>query len=112
VADSLSDSSIKVGVIDLFNITNFDKESLALSLNNYKGLVTMEEGFRGRGGLDSMMFEFIARQRLNLPLLNLGVESCYRFALGAREELHEQVGIGPKYVKESIAKFIQTLVTR
>jgi transketolase len=111
VADALNSSSIKVGVIDLFNITNFDQESLVMSLSNYKGLVTMEEGFRGRGGLDSMMFELIARQRLNLPLLNLGVEGGYRFEQGTREELHEQVGIGPKYVKESIDKFIQTLVT-
>jgi transketolase len=56
-----------------------------------------------------MMFEFIARHHLNLPLLNLGVEGGYRFELGSREELHEQVGIGPEYVKHSITNFIQSL---
>ncbi len=109
VADALLDSETTVGVVDLFDIANFDANSIASILKSYKGLVTLEEGFRGRGGVDSMMFEFIARHHLNLPLLNLGVEGGYRFELGSREELHEQVGIGPEYVKHSVATFIQSL---
>ena len=57
-----------------------------------------------------MLFEFIARHDLNLPLLNIGVEGGYRFELGSREELHEQVGIGPQYVKNSVKHFIQSVV--
>jgi transketolase len=110
VADAFSDSGHKVGVVDLFDITHFDADEMVSLLKFYKGLVTMEEGFRGRGGVDSMMFEFIARRHLNLPILNLGVEGGYRFELGTREELHEQVGIGPQYVKRSIENFIQSLL--
>lgn len=109
VADNLSESDITVGVVDLFDIANFDAHAMVSLLKSYKGIVTMEEGFKGRGGVDSMMFEFIARHHLNLPMLNLGVEGGYRFELGSREELHEQVGIGPKYVKRSVANFIQSL---
>lgn len=109
VADALSASEIDVGVVDLFDITNFDDDAMDSFLRNYKGLVTMEEGFRGRGGVDSMMFEFIARRNLNLPMLNLGVEGGYRFELGSREELHEQVGIGLQYVNRAVANFIQSL---
>lgn len=109
VADALSASGITVGVVDLFDIANFNHDAMVSLLRGYKGLVTMEEGFRGRGGVDSMMFEFIARHYLNLPLLNLGVEGGYRFELGSREELHEQVGIGSQYVKNSVAQFIQSL---
>jgi transketolase len=69
----------------------------------------MEEGFRGRGGVDSMMFEFIARRHLTLPLLNLGVQGGYRFELGSREELHEKAGIGPNYIKNAVISFIQSL---
>jgi transketolase len=64
---------------------------------------------RGRGGLDSTMFEFIARHYLNLPLLNLGVKGGYRFELGSRVELHEQVWIGTEYAKHLITNFIQSL---
>ena len=109
VANSLSASSINVGIVDLFDIANFDDKAMVSLLKNYRGLVTMEEGFRGRGGLDAMMFEFIARQNLNLSLLNLGVQGGYRFELGTREELHEQVGIGPNYIKNSVISFIQSL---
>jgi transketolase len=109
VADALSASGITVGVVDLFDIANFNDDAMVSLLRGYKGLVTMEEGFRGRGGVDSMMFEFIARHHLNLLMLNLGVEGGYRFELGSREELHEQVGIGTQYVKNSVAHFIQSL---
>jgi transketolase len=109
VADALRDSGLMVGVIDLFDIANFDADLMETLLKSYKGLVTMEEGFRGRGGIDSMMFEFIARHHLDLSLLNIGVEGGYRFELGSREELHEQVGIGPQYVKNAVTKFIQYL---
>jgi transketolase len=109
VANTLSDNGLAVGVVDLIDITNFDVDAMVTLLKSYKGLVTMEEGFRGRGGVDSMMFEFIARHHLNIPLLNIGVEGGYRFELGSREELHEQVGIGPEYVKHSVANFIQSL---
>lgn len=108
VADSFKGSSSSVGVVDLFDITNFDVKSMIELLKNYKALVTMEEGFKGRGGLDSMMFDFIARHNLKLSLLNIGVDGCYRFELGSREELHEQVGIGHRYVKNSVAKLIQS----
>ncbi len=109
VSEDLSGFGINVGVIDLFDIANFDKDAMVCLLKSYKGLVTMEEGFRGRGGIDSMMFEFIARHHLNLPMLNLGVDGRYSFELGSREELHEQVGIGLQYVKNSVTNFIQSL---
>jgi transketolase len=109
VANRLNASGLDIAVVDLFDIANFNVDAMVSLLRNYKGLVTMEEGFRGRGGLDSMMFELIARHHLKLPLLNLGVEGGYRFELGSREELHEQVGIGPHYVMNSVTNFIQSL---
>ncbi len=109
VADELSEIGIDLSVVDLFDIANFDQDQMYHLLKKYKGLVTLEEGFRGRGGVDSMMFEFIARHHLNLALLNIGVEGGYRFELGSREELHEHVGIGPQYVKDSVTAFIKSL---
>jgi transketolase len=109
VADELSEIGIHLSVVDLFDITNFDQNQMYHLLKKYKGLVTLEEGFRGRGGVDSMMFEFIARHHFTLPLLNIGVQGGYRFELGSRQELHEQVGIGPQYVKDSVTTFIQSL---
>jgi transketolase len=109
VAETLSVAGFDLGVVDLFDISNFDQDRMISLLRGYKGLVTMEEGFRGRGGIDSMMFEFIARHHLDLSLLNIGVEGGYKFELGTREELHEQVGIGTQFVSKSLTNFVRSL---
>ncbi|MGY9057911.1 MAG: transketolase C-terminal domain-containing protein [Alphaproteobacteria bacterium] len=109
VAEELAAAGHSVGVIDLFDISSFAADQLQTVLSSYAGIVTMEEGFRGRGGVDAMMFEFIARRGLTARMLNIGVEGGYRFELGSRAELHEQVGIGPQFVLSSVTNFLQSL---
>jgi transketolase len=112
VADRLAASGVNVGVIDLFDISRFSPDQLEATLAPYTGIVTMEEGFRGRGGIDSMMFEFIARRGLNTRMLNIGVEGGYRFELGTRAELHEEVGIGEITVTKNVTEFMQKISTK
>lgn len=109
VAETLNATGRSVGVIDLFDIADFAADELQALLAGYAGVVTLEEGFRGRGGVDSMMFEFIARRGLAVRMFNIGVEGEYHFELGSRTELHEQVGIGQQAVLSSVTKFIQSL---
>jgi transketolase len=109
VADELAQAGTAVGVIDLFDLSGFDAGGLRRQLALYAGLVSLEEGFRGRGGLDALLFDFIARQRLDLRMLNLGVEGDYRFELGTRDQLHEQVGIGRNAVSRSVDQFMQAV---
>ena len=109
VAERLKAIGHSVGVVDLFDIANFDAQKLQSTLSAYSGVVSMEEGFRGRGGVDAMLFEFIARRNLKLRMHNIGVEGGYRFELGSRVELHEQVGIGPAFVENSVSAFIESL---
>lgn len=109
VADSLAAAKYRVGVIDLFDISHFAADKLQAALAPYAGVVTLEEGFRGRGGVDAMLFEFIARRGLGTRMLNIGVDGVYRFDLGSRTELHEQVGIGPDVVFRNVMSFIQSL---
>jgi transketolase len=98
VADRLSSRGVKVGVIDLFDLARFSADALREELRRYQTVVSMEEGFAGRGGLDALLAEFIRKTALNIKLVNIGVEGGYRFELGTRAELHEQVGIGPDVV--------------
>lgn len=107
-ADLLADGH-KVGVIDLFDLSTFNANELYDVLSSYAGLVSFEEGFRGRGGMDSMLFEFIARRGLQLKMLNLGVEPGYQFEIGDRLDLHEIVGIGPQFALDSVRNHIDCL---
>jgi transketolase len=108
VSQALQKDGINLGVIDLFDLARFNAPSLLNVLSNYDAIISIEEGFRGRGGLDSMLFDFFAKNKLKTPYLNLGVEGGYRFELGTRQELHEQVGIGPSVVAEKIRHFLSS----
>lgn len=108
-AQILSESNIKVGVVDIFDLSIFNEKKLKRLLIKYKGVVTMEEGFSGRGGLDSMINNFIQSNKLDLKILNIGVENKYRFEIGTRESLHEKVGIGINIVLKKIDVFYETL---
>jgi len=109
VAERLAQRGVGVGVVDLFNIDGFNVSRFRAALGPYSGIVTMEEGFRGRGGLDAMMFDFVNRNAIPARILNLGVEPGYRFELGTRTELHELVGIGVEAVEKSITAFARNL---
>ncbi len=98
VADRLSALGLKVGIIDLFDLARFSAEKLRAELMRYQTVVSMEEGFAGRGGLDALLGDFIRRSALDVRLIGIGVEGGYRFELGTRAELHEQVGIGADVV--------------
>ena len=108
-AGELAGEGIQVGVIDLFDLTRFSAEAFQSALEPYAGIVSLEEGFRGRGGLDSMLFEFISRRGLSARMLNIGVAGAYSFELGTRTELHEKAGIGPQAVLNGVRTFAQSL---
>jgi transketolase len=105
VADRLLARGVKVGVIDLFDLTHFSAKRLREELLHYQTIVSMEEGFSGRGGLDALLCEFMRRVEIDVKLINIGVEGGYRFELGTRAELHEQVGIGADVVTRRLLDF-------
>lgn len=108
VARELEQKGRQVAIIDLYDLARFNKSRLKEVLSRYSAIISMEEGFSGRGGMDSLLFDFLANQNLNIPLLNIGVEPGYRFELGTRQELHEQVGIGPEVSINRIERFLQS----
>lgn len=105
VIEQLAAQGIDAGLVDLFDLARFSADELASVLEPYDGIVSLEEGFAGRGGLDAMLYDFIGHRLPGKPLLNIGVDNKYRFDLGTRQELHEIVGIGPMAVLEKIKKF-------
>ncbi len=105
VAEKLAQTGIDAGVIDLFELTQFDEKAMLAALAPYDGIVTLEEGFRGRGGMDSMMFDFAVRHDLSAKINNIGVKPAYQFELGTRASLHEHIGIGVEAVCQTVTNF-------
>jgi len=109
VAAELEKSGRNLTVVDLFNLTDFDPGALTELIGSYRALISMEEGFGGRGGVDSMLRDLLSRNGIERPLLGIGVEPGYRFELGDRITLHEQVGIGPKAAEARVRAFLERL---
>jgi transketolase len=109
VADQLAEQGMKVNVIDLFDLSRFDEEALVTCLQRARGIVSLEEGFQGAGGVDSLLFNLLSRRLSGKPFLNIGVAPHYRFELGDRQTLHEQVGIGSQAVLQKVRDFDQSL---
>lgn len=109
VAARLAEPGPGPTVIDLFDLSHFDQAALNKMLGRHRAVISMEEGFGGRGGVDSMLRDLMGRQNVERPLLSVAVEPGYRFELGDRLTLHEQVGIGPKVAEARIRTFLERL---
>ncbi len=109
VAEQLREAGEVVGIIDMFDLARFNADALAVALSGYDIIVTIEEGFSGRGGLDALLRTFTVRHCLKARMLCIGVEPAYRFDLGTRLDLHELVGIGPAAVLRAVVEMLATL---
>ncbi len=106
VAQNLREQGRSVGLIDLVDFSGLDVSALKEILEPAKSVTTLEEGFRARGGLDALIVDILRENLPGKPHLNLGVTGGYRFELGTRQELHEEVGIGEHAVLNQINGFL------
>lgn len=97
---------VNVSILDLFLMPVPDRESLIDILMRHSHVVTLEEAFVGKGGLDSYI-RYLLSDRVNSPsVTGLGLKSEYSFELGNRDELHELSGINVASVVKSVADLL------
>jgi len=106
IANFLMDRHINIGVIDFFVLKPFDEELLFKLLNEYHGVITLEEAFINKGGLDSLVSGVLDRKDCNVRLRRMGFEDAYVFDMGSREHLHKLNNLD----EESIIKVIKDLL--
>lgn len=82
-----------VGAIDLFVLEPLSEDALWTTLSRYKTIVTLEEGFVGRGGLDCLVRDLVARRGPGRRVRALGFPSRYLFEICNREALHRLCGL-------------------
>ncbi len=83
----------KPGLIDLISVKGFDQAKLIKALSPYKKVVTLEEGFIGKGGMDSAIGNLILEHDLKLKFKAMGLRDRYSFDVGSRDSLHVKSGI-------------------
>ena len=107
VADNLSKKGYSITVVDLIHLTKFNRKKIIKDIGSTNIIVTLEEGFIGRGGLDSIFLNIFNQYKIKNKYKIMGVEPDYVFEIGSREYIHELVGIGPKKVTKELIKLLK-----
>lgn len=107
VADALSREGVSIGLVDVFLLKNLSTSKLKTELSKYDILVTLEEGFIWRGGLDSLVASLTLSSKTPKPVYPLGFDDAYIFEVGDRKHLHEVAGLGVDKIVEQIKRLNQ-----
>lgn len=102
----LSSEGIQSEVIDVFRLKNPDRPVLAEKLSKHKLVISMEEAFTGKGGLDSLLLNLKNDFDLYFKFKAVGISDSYKFELGSREQLLENYQTGLKSVLGIVRKFL------
>ncbi len=89
VAEKLSMDNIKAGVIDVYFLKPFNEKLLVRYLKKYKHIITMEEAFLNKGGLDTLIENACFSNRVFVGLTKLGFGDRYVFDVGNRANLYK-----------------------
>lgn len=79
----------RLGVVDIFLLKPIDEKSLFVKLQKYKYIITLEEGFVGKGGLDSLVSNILRDYGDDIKLGSMGFNDRYLFEYGSRESLYK-----------------------
>ena len=83
-------------------LTPRDTRSLWEAIRGYRTVVSVEEGFINRGGLDSLVAQVLTEHEANIRLVRLGVNGRHLFELGGRERLHRLCGMDEEAILAAV----------
>jgi transketolase C-terminal domain/subunit len=93
VAKKLSLDNIDAAVIDVYFLKPFNEKLLIKYFSKYKHIVTMEEGFLNKGGLDTLVESACFSNRIFIGMTKLGFGDRYVFDVGNRVHLYKVNGL-------------------
>jgi len=106
VANKLADQNISIGVIDFYMLKPCNEDLFFEKIKKYTHLITLEEAFINKGGLDGLISKILNCNNSGTRLKRMGFEDRYVFDIGSREYLHKLNNLD----EESINKIIRDLL--
>lgn len=104
VAKELQADNRNIGVVDIFMLKPICEDSLFELIKKYKTIITIEEGFVNKGGLDSLISNLLRDRDIDIKLKSLGFGDNYVFKCGDREVLYRTSGFCQKDIVDIIKK--------
>jgi len=93
VVKQLESRGHKVGHIDMIKVKGFNTNQFVSALKGYDRVITLEEGFIGKGGLDAAVSTVIHENNVPVAFKALGLKDHYHFHIGSRDSLHARDGL-------------------
>ncbi|MGE4131813.1 MAG: transketolase family protein [Bdellovibrionales bacterium] len=98
-----AENHLPLGVVDVLAPKGFDGEALSRILRRYSHIMTLEEGFVGKGGLDAAIASLLFERNLTKNFTPIGLSDRYHFHLGTRDYLHGQEGLSTEAILRQVA---------
>ena len=102
VANRLMKEGVNIGLIDVFMIKPMDESMLFEELSKYSCVVTLEEAFINKGGLDSLIASILGNNKSGIILKRMGFGDKYVFDIGSRDYLHKLNGLDDDTIIKTI----------
>ncbi len=106
VVKKLAEKNILIGEIDVYLIKPFNEDLFFETIKNYSHVITIEEAFINKGGLDGLISMILNKKNSDIRLKRMGFEDAYMFDIGSREYLHKLNNLD----EESINKIVKDLI--
>lgn len=94
-----------IGLIDVFLLKPINEDSLFNTIKKYKYVITIEEAFINKGGLDTIILGILKDKNSNIKLKRLGFKDEYLFKFGSREFLYGQNNFDEKNIVKTILDY-------
>jgi transketolase len=87
IGEKLSAQGYSVGIIDFFLLRPFNETVFVKTLKDFKLILTFEEAFIQKGGLDSLVSSVVLKNNLKIPVRAFGYQDTYSIKFSSREQL-------------------------
>ena len=107
VAKRLNRNNMNIGVIDVFLLKPMNEDLIYNSLKKYECIITLEEAFINKGGLDSLISGVMSDKLSQFKLKRLGFGDKYVFDIGSREYFHKLNNLDEECIMGTVEKCMQ-----
>jgi len=103
IATECKKNNMNVGVVDIFSLRPINSYLLYKLLKKYDHIITLEEGFINKSGLDRLILNTLLDNNPSISFKSLGIKENYIFDSGDRNYLHKIAGMD----KDNVIKIIK-----
>jgi len=92
------------GIVDMFMLNSANEDALYQTLSKYRRVLTLEEAFIHRGGVDSLVAGVLSDRDSEIKLERFGFNNQYFFKYGDRDYLHSLAGFGKEDILAAVRR--------